>query len=237
MLRQFLDRLEVAGRTVLEVGCGPGGNLEHVQRFRPCRTIGVDVSSRMLDLARRRMEGYERVELLKTDGRQIELPDQIADLTFTVTVLMHVSDEAMFRSLVAELCRLTKHTLVLIEQTTRRATGSITPDRHGVRRRLGEYVEAVQAHGLVLSRSQDLRVRVSRAGWGQIVRIAGRDKRHEGEPETALARILGWGWLLASRWVDDAVPDDLTLTKQTFVRPTGATATTANAKVTAQERL
>jgi SAM-dependent methyltransferase len=221
MLRRFLGSLDVAGRTVLEVGCGPGGNLEYLQQFRPARTIGVDVSARMLGLARRRLHGCDRVELLKTDGRRIDLPDESADVTFTVTVLMHVSDEAMFRSLVSELCRVTKHTLVLIEQTTRRATGAITPDRHGVRRRLDEYAEAVGLHGLLLQGTEDLRVRVSRAGWGHVVRIAGRDGRKEGEPESTAARVLGWSWLLASRWVDDFVPDDLTLTKQTFVRPPG----------------
>jgi SAM-dependent methyltransferase len=225
MLKRFLDPLEVAGRTVLEVGCGPGGNLLHLQRFRPARSIGVDVSSRMLDLARQRLQGHEHVELLKTDGRRIELSDHIADVTFTVTVLMHISDDAMFRSVVSELCRLTKHTLVLIEQTTRRSAGDITADGHGVRRRVDEYADAVRAHGLLLRSTEDLRVRVSRAGWGRAVRLAGRIARKEGEPESALARLLGSSWLLASRWVDDVVPDDMTLTKQTFVRPVGQSAT------------
>lgn len=220
MLRRFLGNLDVAGRSVLEVGCGPGGNLQYLQRFRPSRTIGVDVSSRMLELARRRLQGHEQVELLKTDGRRIDLPGQSADVTITVTVLMHISDPEMFQSLVAELCRVTRHTLVLIEQTTRRAGGAvITADGHGVRRRPEEYRDAVNAHGLVWQGTEDLRVRISRIGWGYAQLLAGREERREGEPETAAARALGWTWLLASRWLDDLVPDDLTLTKQMFVRP------------------
>ena len=218
MLRRFLGTVEVAGRTVLEVGCGPGGNLLHLQRFRPARTIGVDVSAQMLDLARRRLGGRDGIHLLKTDGWRIDMPDRSADVTLTITVLMHVSDPAMFASLVSELCRVTRGTLVLIEQTTRRPTGAMTADGHGIRRRQDEYVEAVCGHGMVLCGTEDLRLRVSRVGWGYAVRLAGRSGRREGERDSRLARALGWTWLLGSRWLDDFVPDDLTLTKQTFAR-------------------
>jgi len=217
MLRRFLDKVEVAGRTVLEVGCGPGGNLLHLQRFKPRRTIGVDISSRMLDIARQRLRGHQ-IELLKTDGRRIELPDQSADVTITVTVLMHITDDDMFHRLVAELCRVTRHTLVLIEQTTRRQPATMTADRHATRRRIADYADAVRANGLVVRDTEELRLRVSRIGCEVSRRIAGRAGRREGEPENAQARLLGSSWLLVSRWVDDFVSDDSTLTKQTFVR-------------------
>ena len=217
MLRRFLDKADVTGRTVLEVGCGPGGNLLHLQRRNPSRTIGVDVSSRMLDIARRRLQGCD-VELLKTDGRRIDLPDRTADVTFTVTVLMHITDDDMFHRLVAELCRLTRHTLIIIERTTGHQPAIMAPDRHSTCRRIADYADAVRAHGLVVRDTEELRLRVSRFGCEYAQRVAGRAGRREGEPENAMTQFLQWNWLLVSRWVDDFVSDDSTLTKQTFVR-------------------
>jgi SAM-dependent methyltransferase len=217
MLRRFLDTVDVTGRTVLEVGCGPGGNLLHIQRRNPSRTIGVDISSRMLDIARRRLRGYD-IELLKTDGRRIDLPDRTADVTFTVTVLMHITDDDMFRRLVAELCRLTAHTLIIIERTTRNQPPTMAADRHSTCRRIADYADAVRANGLVVRNTEELRLRVSRFGCDCAHRFFGRANRKDGEPETALAQALEWSWLLVSRWVDDFVTDDLTLTKQTFTR-------------------
>jgi SAM-dependent methyltransferase len=216
MLRRFLDTLDVTGQTVLEVGCGPGGNLLHLQRYHPRRTIGVDISSRMLDLARQRLRDHPQVELLKTDGRRIDLDDCIADVTITVTVLMHITDDEMFHRLIAELCRLTSQRLVLIEHTTRDGPALIAADRHGIRRSVGDYAEAVAAHGLILQAVEDLRVRVSRIGYAYAQRLAGRRGRREGERENVLARLIGGSWLLVSRWMDDLVPDPLTLTKLTF---------------------
>ena len=217
MLRRFLDSVDVTNRTVLEVGCGPGGNLLHLQRRNPSRTIGVDISSRMLDIARRRLQGYD-IELAKTDGRRIDLPDRTADVTFTVTVLMHVTDDDMFRRLIAELCRVTRDTLIIIERTTRDQPPTMAADGHSTCRRLADYADAVRTHGLVVRDTEELRLRVSRFGCDYAHRLVGRAHRRDGEPETPLAQTLEWTWLLFSRWVDDFIPDEATLTKQTFVR-------------------
>ena len=217
MLRRFIDTVDVTGRTVLEVGCGPGGNLLHIQPRNPSRTIGVDISSRMLDIARRRLQGYD-VELIKTDGRRIDLPDMTADVTFTVTVLMHITDDDMFSKLVAELCRVTRHTLIIIERTTGEQAPIMAADGHSTCRRLADYAEAVRANGLVMRDTEELRLRVSRFGCECAQRVVGRANRKDGEPETALAQALQWSWLLVSRWVDDLVTDEVTLTKQTFAR-------------------
>jgi SAM-dependent methyltransferase len=40
---RFLDALPVRDLNVLEVGCGPGGNLRVLARSKPARLVGADI--------------------------------------------------------------------------------------------------------------------------------------------------------------------------------------------------
>ena len=53
--------------TVLDVGCGPGRVAEAVLDAGAAAYTGIDLSSHMLELARRRVEGYPFVELIQGD--------------------------------------------------------------------------------------------------------------------------------------------------------------------------
>lgn len=76
------------GDRILEVGCGGG----HVLRlFGKSRLVGVDVSPRMLEKARRNLAGY-RVELLKGELRDLRLPQASFDKIICTEVLEHVDD-------------------------------------------------------------------------------------------------------------------------------------------------
>ncbi len=52
-VERMLGKLPIAGKSCLEVGCGPGGNLVELQRLGPARLAGVDISQTMVDLAAR----------------------------------------------------------------------------------------------------------------------------------------------------------------------------------------
>src|ERR1700751_17285 len=92
-VRKFLLTTRFDSKVVLEVGPGPGGNLLEVIRGGAARVIGVDISRAMLAIAAETLKDYAgSVELLKTDGQKLPLPDAAADLTFTVTVLHHNTD-------------------------------------------------------------------------------------------------------------------------------------------------
>ena len=52
---------------VLDVGCGPGRVAEAVIEAGASRYVGIDFSAEMLELARRRLDGREGVELVKGD--------------------------------------------------------------------------------------------------------------------------------------------------------------------------
>ena len=113
-LERFLDTLDVDGKTVLEVGCGPGGNLKHLLEHRHAAKLrGVDLAQPMVDLARTHLP--PSVEITKVDGSSLPFADQSLDLTYTVTVLQHNTSEPMLRGLANEICRVTKSTVVLME--------------------------------------------------------------------------------------------------------------------------
>jgi ubiquinone/menaquinone biosynthesis C-methylase UbiE len=49
------------------------------------------------------------------DGTHLPFEDRSIDLSFTVTVLQHVTDAAMLEALVKDICRVTRDTVVIME--------------------------------------------------------------------------------------------------------------------------
>ena len=147
LLRRFLATLDVAGQRVLELGCGPGGNLLEGARRAPASLVGIDISASMLALARKNLEGCA-VELKKTDGRRLPLEDQTIDLALTVTVLQHNVDPAGLRRVIAELCRVSAGRIVIMEDT-----GDMISAPKGsswIMRPVGVYEAEFERHGFHL---------------------------------------------------------------------------------------
>lgn len=74
-----------ASPRVLDVGCGPGRDMAWFEA-RGASVMGVDVSSRMLELARERCAG----ELARMDMRALALPDSSWDVVWSVASLLHL---------------------------------------------------------------------------------------------------------------------------------------------------
>ncbi len=116
-LEDFRETIKsFGGLDVLELGCGPGGNLVELASLgRPPLSItGCDISSTMLAIAGSNLGC--RARLVKTDGKSLPFPDDAFDVAYTVTVLQHVTDDADFVSVVSELARVTRHRLILYEE-------------------------------------------------------------------------------------------------------------------------
>lgn len=215
-LTRFLDRIDVQSKTVLELGCGPGGNLIELLKKRPARLIGADVSSGMLELSSRALKGRSTaIELHKIDGKNLPFPDRSVDIALTVTVLQHNADPAMFAGVVKELCRVTKQMLVLHEDTA--LCDVMSHDRSFVARPVAAYQTECQRHGFDLSRRQYLNTRCSYFWYRATRRFARKDHR-EGEPVPRLLRMATAPLIWGAGLFDDLVPDCAGLTKMVFLR-------------------
>jgi pseudaminic acid biosynthesis-associated methylase len=83
----------VKPRTVLEVGCNVGGNLQWVAEKVPAPNItGIDVNQRALAQLRSRVPGVNGVW---GSARDLPFEDQSFDLVFTMGVLIHQPDESL----------------------------------------------------------------------------------------------------------------------------------------------
>jgi pseudaminic acid biosynthesis-associated methylase len=91
----FWDRLlDVHNiRSVLEIGCGQGGNLAPIgRRLDPAEVWGVDVNETALARARENAPG---VNVVLSRARRLPFRDGLVDLAFTVGVLIHQPEESL----------------------------------------------------------------------------------------------------------------------------------------------
>ena len=83
---------DVAGRTVLDFGCGNGENSVLLAR-RKARVIGLDVSASLLQLARRRLalSGMPGgAEFIASSAHDVALPAESVDVVFGIAILHHL---------------------------------------------------------------------------------------------------------------------------------------------------
>lgn len=96
----LLDRYPI--RSVLEVGCGQGGNLAPIARvLEPADVWGVDLNLTALARAREHAPG---INVVTARARRLPFRDRLVDLSFTVGVLIHQPDESL-PDVMAELVR------------------------------------------------------------------------------------------------------------------------------------
>jgi SAM-dependent methyltransferase len=109
---QFLLRAlaPVGGKTVADVGAGTGRASIGLARAGAVVT-GLDASAEMLDVARERAEAAGvAVTFDVADAHALPLADQSVDAAVCLRVVMHTID---WRRVVAELCRVSRETVIL----------------------------------------------------------------------------------------------------------------------------
>ena len=101
-IRRVLDGLDVAGKAVVDIGCGSGGITVALARdFDAGRVIGLDVEGPVCAAARRRAEAAgvaDRVEIRQVRPGPMPLPDGSVDIVFSKDSIVHIPDkEALAR--------------------------------------------------------------------------------------------------------------------------------------------
>jgi trans-aconitate 2-methyltransferase len=103
--RGVLARLELDGdEVVLDAGCGSGRITEAIlERLPRGRVIAVDASPSMVQAARARFDGRDRVEVLLADLLDVELEEPVDAILSTATFHWIADHERLFRRLHALL--------------------------------------------------------------------------------------------------------------------------------------
>lgn len=96
-VRAVLEGIDLAGKSVLDLGCGSGGiTLSLVEDYGAGHVIGVDVEEPVLARAaqRARERGLERrVEFTRVDPGPLPFPDDSFDVFFSKDSMIHIPDK------------------------------------------------------------------------------------------------------------------------------------------------
>jgi SAM-dependent methyltransferase len=96
--------LPLFGRTILDVGCGPGVFTYYLKK-RCARVVGTDCSADMLGR-------IVDIETVQADARRLPFDDASFDIAFEANLLHHTNDP---QRVVSEMARISREAVVLIE--------------------------------------------------------------------------------------------------------------------------
>lgn len=180
---ELLGSLSFAGKSVLEVGHGPGGNLNFVSKRKPKRLAGADISNDMIALARK---NTSVTDFNKINGVELPFKNKEFDLIFTATVLQHNTDDAMFRKILAEICRSSGKQVAFFEKIEKEISG----DDLCVGRPVSYYEMLCKEQGFRLKEVEFINVNISYYVCGAIRKGLNSSNRAEGEPLNGISVFL-----------------------------------------------
>jgi ubiquinone/menaquinone biosynthesis C-methylase UbiE len=182
---EVLGSIDFSGKTVLEIGSGPGGNLEFIYN-KGCSSItGVDISGQMVNLAKKNTAA-KNIEVLKINGSELPFRDHHFDLVFTSTVLQHNTNEENLFQIVAEICRVSANEVILFE----RIEQSIKGHASNLGRPVAYYEKLMSENGFVLVKKKSLPIQASFFVCGIIRKLFNKSSRKEGAPLSSLSIFL-----------------------------------------------
>lgn len=99
--------IDLTDTTILDFGCGEGGWLRFLLELgaNPANLHGVDLSDRRITAAR---EINPAIDLATSSGGNIPFPENEFDIVMQTVVFSSVVDKDLAKSLLAEMCRVTK---------------------------------------------------------------------------------------------------------------------------------
>jgi len=183
---KMLTSINFNDKKVLEIGCGPGGNLADILKvFKPASINGVDISNNMVALAAKNLSGKD-VKITKIDGLTLPFEDNSIDIVFSATVLQHNTDEKMLFQIISEMARVAKEKVVIFE----RIEDTIAGDDLCLGRPVSYYQKAFESNGLKISTTSFINIRVSYFVCGAIRKLLNPKSRQEGEPLNSVSVFL-----------------------------------------------
>ena len=154
---KIFRKLDIFKSSILEVGSGAGANLEICLEKNSKRIVACDISDKLLNLAKSRLN--KKCEFILIDGESIPLDNDEINSSFTVTVLQHISNEKMLKNLISEICRVTSSNVVLFEDIAPEGNGIKSEDY--VVRDFNTYKNLMEENGFKLKKQSIIGLRYS----------------------------------------------------------------------------
>lgn len=101
---------DLKDKTVLDLGCGYGNNCIDFISRGAARVVGVDISSKMLEIARKE-NNHENIKYIQMDMTEIDTLDQKFDLIFSSLAVHYVED---YKKLLGDISMLLKDEGILL---------------------------------------------------------------------------------------------------------------------------
>jgi len=200
---KLLNSISFENKKVLEIGSGPGGNLNYLST-KNCKEItGVDVSFKMVELSKKNLQN-NNIRVLKTDGVSLPFDDNYFDLVFTSTVLQHNTDEKILKFLINSICRTSNAEVIIFERIEKKIKGH----ESNLGRPVKYYSELFKENGFVLTSTRFLPIQASYYLCGLFRKLFNRKSRKEGEPVSKITRILELTFLPVTRIIDKFIPSN-----------------------------
>jgi len=111
MLKTDFSDLEV-----LEVGCGPGGNLiEIAEKHSDADITGCDTAREMFTFAKKNTAGMHNVTVKMSEPDTLPFENASFDMVLTMTTLQSIEDDADAEQIASEISRVTRGRVILFE--------------------------------------------------------------------------------------------------------------------------
>ncbi|NJC25833.1 class I SAM-dependent methyltransferase [Neolewinella antarctica] len=210
---EMLSNVDFAGKSVLEIGHGPGGNLKYIyDNFKPKEIQGVDISTSMVELAGKHLP--EEIKLTKIDGTSLPFADKSFDIVFTATVLQHNTDEQMLATIIAEICRVANGEVHIFE----RIDDPIAGDELCMGRPVGYYEDLFRKGGFGLKETEFINIHSSYLVAGATRKLLNPKVREEGEPLTKLSLGIQAALMPLTKQLDSVLTTKRDLARLSFTR-------------------
>ena len=109
--------IELAFGKILDFGCGVGRMTRAFSKFfNGC--VGLDVSEKMVDLARKFNADRQHIEFVASTTPTLPFASESFDFVFSVLVLQHLPQKSMILGYIAEFIRVAKSDGVIVFQLT-----------------------------------------------------------------------------------------------------------------------
>jgi SAM-dependent methyltransferase len=190
---RVLEGHDIAGRSVLDIGCGAGGiDIALVARHGAAYVTGLDVEDTVLNHARRRINAAgvaDRIGLVKVSPGPLPFPPGCFDVVFSKDSIIHIPDKT---ALMAEVFRILKPGGWFIASDWLIGTEDISP----------QMASYIAAEGLDFGMATPARYRAAMqaAGFDRIA-ITSRNAWYKAQARVELDRLRGAVGAAAARIV------------------------------------